>query len=168
METTRNKLTEKQQRMFDELKQTLNNQPIYFYGSIQRVDYICGYSDIDIALFSDDMDSTISRLCGFFHVSKDTAKPFVYVLPHHRMIHGKKMLVNSENGKLEIAIFNQSDKDIILQDYAKQMNLSIILLWLLYFVKLFYYVFPILTNTQYKYIKQKLMNDKGETKFAIT
>ena len=35
---------------------------LYFYGSVQRNDYIDNVSDIDICIFSDNIDSTILKV----------------------------------------------------------------------------------------------------------
>ena len=60
METTKNKLPEDVQLFLNNLKQYLD-KPIYFYGSIQRPDYMSG-SDLDVDIFTDNEISTIEKL----------------------------------------------------------------------------------------------------------
>ena len=66
METTKNQLTPYESNFFNKLKIYLDT-PLYFYGSIQRDDYKSGYSDIDIDIFTENMNSTIVKLQNFFN-----------------------------------------------------------------------------------------------------
>jgi predicted nucleotidyltransferase len=61
METTKNKLSQEESVFFDKLKNYID-KPIYFYGSIQRDDYFPQLSDIDIDIFSDNINSTLKLL----------------------------------------------------------------------------------------------------------
>ena len=61
MEEINKKLTDKQREFFNNLSIYID-KPIYFYGSIYRVDYLPGKSDIDIDIFTDNESSTIQIL----------------------------------------------------------------------------------------------------------
>ena len=43
---------------------------LYFYGSVNRSDYVHGKSDIDVAIFTDNEYSTITKLQHFLHVKR--------------------------------------------------------------------------------------------------
>ena len=53
METTKNELPYKLKRFFYKLENDLDTK-LYFYGSIQRNDYVAGKSDIDVSIFTDN------------------------------------------------------------------------------------------------------------------
>ena len=69
MEIPANKLTSYEQIFFDDLRNYID-KPIYFYGSIQRNDYLPGKSDIDIDIFTDNEHSTIYSLCNFLNLKR--------------------------------------------------------------------------------------------------
>ena len=56
-EEIKNKLTQTQYEFFYELKEYIE-LPIYFIGSIIRYDYYKGYSDLDVMIFSPNINST--------------------------------------------------------------------------------------------------------------
>lgn len=64
-----NRLTQNEKIFFDNLSNYIDKK-IYFYGSIQRPDYIKGKSDIDIDIFTDNESSTIQKLCNFLNKKK--------------------------------------------------------------------------------------------------
>ena len=73
METTRNALPSKLKHFLDKLKDYLDT-PLYYYGSVQRKDYVAGQSDIDVAIFTDNENSIISKMCHFLHVKRKEFK----------------------------------------------------------------------------------------------
>jgi tRNA nucleotidyltransferase (CCA-adding enzyme) len=50
MEKINKRLTDRQKHFFNDLSIYIN-EPIYFYGSIYRTDYIPGKSDIDVDIY---------------------------------------------------------------------------------------------------------------------
>ena len=60
METTKNIMPEYNRIFFEKLKNYLDMK-IYFFGSIQRDDYFPKNSDIDVALFTHNIKSTITQ-----------------------------------------------------------------------------------------------------------
>ena len=58
MEITKNELSPFEKAFFQKLSEYLN-EPIYFYGSIQRDDYFPQLSDIDIDIFSYNEKDTV-------------------------------------------------------------------------------------------------------------
>ena len=54
METTKNEIPEYNNIFFEKLKNYLDMK-IYFFGSVQRNDYFPKSSDIDVALFTDNI-----------------------------------------------------------------------------------------------------------------
>jgi len=56
-----NRLDDKQKIFFNRLK-TCIGEPIYFYGSILRPDYTPKKSDIDICIYTDNIQATCMKL----------------------------------------------------------------------------------------------------------
>ena len=63
------------------LAQALKNYletSLYFYGSIQRNDYVPDKSDIDVDLFTENINGTITKMQHFLDVDKTKFKKFIY------------------------------------------------------------------------------------------
>jgi len=73
METTKNKLPDDINAFFSKLSKYLDTK-LLFYGSVQRSDYFPGSSDIDVDIFTDNVDSTITKLQHFLNVKKSKFK----------------------------------------------------------------------------------------------
>ena len=95
METTKNQLTPYESNFFNKLKIYLDT-PLYFYGSIQRDDYKSGYSDIDIDIFTENMNSTIVKLQNFFN-SNQYKKIIIKPQDKKGIINGYKFKYSSVN-----------------------------------------------------------------------
>ena len=70
METTKNVLPENVKFFFNNLSDVLDTK-LLFFGSVQRDDYFPGKSDIDVAIFTDNVKSTISKLQHYLHLNKE-------------------------------------------------------------------------------------------------
>jgi len=139
---------------------------LYFYGSINRSDYIHGKSDIDLAIFTDNEYSVINQLQHFLHASKSEFKKVIWKL-EGQMIYGFKIKCdpNLLNGaECEIAIYNNDFKDLLLFEFQRNDNVPLLLFSMLYILKLFYYKIPIMSKKTYANIKKflfnKVMNNK--------
>ena len=73
METTKNKLSQQESIFFEKLRNYLDT-PLYFYGSIQRDDYLPQHSDIDVNIFSNDEKDIIIKLQNFLNVDRNNFK----------------------------------------------------------------------------------------------
>ena len=85
METTKNKLTLNESIFFDKLKNYINKS-IYFYGSIQRDDYFCKLSDIDIDIFTDNVYSTLFLLQNFLNIGKKEFNKCLYKIDKKNIV----------------------------------------------------------------------------------
>ena len=61
MEYTKNKLPIKTQEYLNKMKEFLDTK-LYFYGSVQRLDFFPNNSDIDICIFTDNTQTMIQKL----------------------------------------------------------------------------------------------------------
>lgn len=172
METTKNKLSHYNSVFFTNLGNYLDT-PMYFFGSIQRHDYFPKSSDIDVDIFTDNENSTISKMQHFLHKEKYQFKKFVYRLEKSKkLVHGYKVSYKEEANHLnvEFSIYNEKYKDLVLHEHRRKMDLPFYISFLLVILKYFYYDFAILPKPIYYKIKQFLMNiciDGKNTEFVV-
>lgn len=158
METTRNELPYKLKHFLDKLKNDLDTQ-FYYYGSIQRNDYIAGKSDIDICIFTDNETSMITRMAHFLRVQKSEFKKII-IINDDDTIYGHKIKyitteLNSKNEPFicEFVIYDRKFKYGLMEFYHKINNVPAFILILLYILKQMFYIFPIISKKRYKKIK---------------
>lgn len=158
-----NRLTLEQLQFFEALIDNIDVS-IYFYGSIQRLDFIYGKSDIDVDIFTDNETSTIQVLCNYLNIKKTSCVKFAFKI-NSTMIYGYKIkYVNADkNINAEFSIYNMQYKSIILKDRNRYVPLYIVAI--LYIIKTMYYKLNILSKSTYKRCKRFLMNPGDELKF---
>jgi hypothetical protein len=172
METTKNKLSSYNSIFFTKLGNYLDT-PMYFFGSIQRRDYFPKSSDIDVDIFTENENSTISKMQHFLHKEKHQFKKFVYRLEKSKkLIHGYKVSYKEKENHLnvEFSIYNEKFKDLVLEEHRRKMDLPFYISFFLVILKYFYYDFAILPKSIYYKIKQFLMNiciDGKNTEFVV-
>ena len=111
------------------------DEDLYFYGSVNRSDYVHGKSDIDVAIFTDNEYSLISKLQHFLHVKRDAFDKIVWKL-NDKMMYGYKIKCDKYiNSKCEIAIYNNEFKNTLLDEMKKYNNIPIHIAILLYIIK---------------------------------
>ena len=118
METTRNKMDAYSKTFFFKLGNYLDVK-IYYYGSIQRNDYFPKSSDIDVALFTDNINSTITKLQTFLNVDKSTIKSFIWRVNYdNSLVKGYKIMYKEPENELtvEFSIYDEKYKDGILKE----------------------------------------------------
>ena len=112
METTKNKLSQEETIFFQNLKSYLNT-PLYFYGSIQRDDYLPRHSDIDVDIFTNDEKDVIIKLESFLDVNRSDFKKTLCVIDNIVII-GYKIKYTDERNEInvELCVFNEKYKQI--------------------------------------------------------
>jgi predicted nucleotidyltransferase len=170
MNQVRESLPNSVKDFFYKLSEYLDTE-LYFYGSINRSDYIHGQSDIDIAIFTDNEYSLISKLQHFLHCKRNAFDKVVWKLKS-KMIYGFKIKCDKfMDIKCEIAIYNNVFKDTLLEEFKSYNYVPFHLAILLYILKTFHYTFPLLskkTYTKYKvYIFNTLLLKKTNTVFFV-
>jgi predicted nucleotidyltransferase len=170
MNTLREDLPKHIKDFFRKIQDYLDTD-LYFYGSVTRHDYIPNKSDIDVAIFTDNEYSTISKLQHVLHVKRSAFDKIVWKL-NGKMIYGYKIKCEKYTGiNCEIAIYNDEFKQTLLDDYTKPIkNKSIIVFVLLFLLKLFYYQIPLLPTPTYVMLKRLVLNriiDNKESVFFV-
>jgi predicted nucleotidyltransferase len=160
METTKNEMDVYSKIFFLKLGNYLDTQ-IYYFGSIQRNDYFPGKSDIDVDIFTDNVQSTIIKLQNFFGIEKYKFKRFVYKLHKtKKMVTGYKVKYEdpSNNFLTEISIYDEKDKEYVLIEHNSKALLPFYISWLLIILKTFYYKLGILSEDIYSYLKKIIID----------
>lgn len=164
METTKNEMNAYSKNFFFRLGNYLDTQ-IYYYGSIQRDDYFPDKSDIDIDIFTCNIQSTLSRLQNFLKIEKYKVKKFVYKLHKtNKVVYGYKIKYEEEENKLftEISVYEEKDKNYVLIEHNSKAILPFYISWFFIILKIFYYNLGILSEDIYLYFKKLFMNDMIE------
>jgi hypothetical protein len=156
MENPKNKLTPKEKQFLDGLSEYLDTT-LFYYGSIQRDDYIPGKSDIDVNIFTDNEASTISKLQHYLHVQRKEFQKIVWkVYYNDKVVTGYKLKYKNSFIILEISIYNIKYKSIVLNEHNSKMKLPFHSHCLLYIIKILFYVLRIIPASVYVYIKHKI------------
>jgi predicted nucleotidyltransferase len=159
MNTLRNDLPKNIKDFFNNISKYINNELI-FYGSVTRSDYVPGKSDIDVAIFTDNEQSEISKLQQVLHVKRDAFEKIIWKL-NGKMIYGYKIVCEKYTDiNCEIAIYNNDFKELLLDEFNKPLkNQSVFIFALLYILKTFYYHIPLLPQKTYINLKRIILND---------
>ena len=158
METTRNTLTSEQKRILDGLSDYLDIK-LFYYGSIQRPDYISGKSDIDVDIFTDNESSTITKLSHYLHIDKKTVKKILWkVRNHSKLINGYKIKYASDYLNAEFSIYSDKYKQYVLEEHNSKVDFPFYFTWILNILKFLYYELNILPKDTFAYLKNKTIN----------
>ncbi len=159
MENPRNELPKNVKQFLNKLEDYLDNK-LVFYGSIQRIDYIPGKSDIDIAIFTDNEFSTMTKMQHYLHVSKKDFEKIVWHIKDDNVIYGYKLKYSNpdENIIAEFSIYNEKFKDVILSEHFLKSKLPCTILFLLYILKVLFYKLNIIPAKNYTEIKRFLLS----------
>jgi predicted nucleotidyltransferase len=171
METTYNNLNDDEILFFQKLKNYIDC-PIYFFGSIQRFDFLPNFSDIDLLIFYQNKNSFLTKLYNFFYlydistfganskpsyqqISSYKIKKTIYKI-NNSIFYGYKIKYKNNNFKrifnIEISCYDIKYKSYIL-DYEKlQIYLPFYITLLLFIIK---YLFSINIISKNFYIKSK-------------
>lgn len=155
---------------FRRLKNYLDTE-LYFYGSVNRDDYIHDKSDIDIAIFTDNEYSIITKLQHFLHVKREAFDKVIWKLEGN-MIYGYKIKCEKYiDINCEIAIYNNDFKPILLKEITRYNSIPPHIAFLLFIIKTMYYTLPIISKKTYssykRYIFNELMLQKRDTIFLL-
>lgn len=159
MEVPKNKLPEKIKSIIEKLKNYIN-EPIYFFGSINRIDFIPYNSDIDAAIFTNNIKNVTLQIENFFDKTNIETKKTI-VKMQNRIIKGIKIKYKNEdkNIKIELVINDIKYKNILMNHYIQQSsNVPYLICFVLLIVK-YLKMFYIIPKSIYYNIKYFLFNN---------
>ena len=157
METTKNKLSQEETIFFQNLKSYLNT-PLYFYGSIQRDDYLPKHSDIDVDIFTNDEKNAINKLESFLNVSRRDFKKTLCVIDNIVII-GYKIKYIDERNKInvELCVFNEKYKKQVINLQKGKFHIPYYICIITLFFKILYYELNIIPFKLFRIIKNYLI-----------
>lgn len=165
MDINHKKLTQNQRDILNQISIHID-KPIYIYGSINRLDYIPGKSDIDIDIFTENESSTINILSTLLNLNKIKFKKSVFKIDSTMVFGYKTTYLDEVNGiKFEISIYNEKYKNIVLYDHNNGRFLPFYITSVLYIIKILFYNLNLISKKFYKRCKRFLMNPGDELKF---
>ena len=159
METTKNIMSDYSNLFFNKVKNYLDT-PIFFFGSVQRDDYFPTSSDIDVAIFSDNIKSTITKIQSFLNVDRNDFKSFVWRLNYdNSLVKGYKIMYREpeHNLAVEIAVYDEKYKNGILQEHNGKRELPFYATCALVIIKYLFYQFNIIPPEWYIYLKKIIL-----------
>jgi hypothetical protein len=135
--------------------------PLYFYGSVQRSDFVPDKSDIDIDIFSKNEQSTIYRVQSLLQIPSNQIKKIACKLnASNTLIYGHKIsyTCSKYNMMFEFSIFNTQDKDKMLKYHTSKIAVPYHISILLVILKYMFYTLNIIPKAVFKSWKTFLMN----------
>jgi predicted nucleotidyltransferase len=172
METIQNDIPKYAIDFFRRLGSYLDTK-LYFFGSVQRKDYFPSASDIDVAVFTDNMQSTLTKLQAFLGVKKHEIKRFAWRLNYNnQLVIGHKILYKepAKNFIVEISVYNDKFKDAILAEHNGKKELPFYATILLIILKFLFYTMHIIPSEWYIYCKKQILTTlicKKEDDFVV-
>jgi len=172
METTKNEMPEYNKIFFEKMKNYLDTK-IYFFGSVQRSDYFFFGSDIDVAIFTDNIKSTKTKLQNFLNAENSDFKKFVWRLNYdNSLVEGYKIIHREpeNNFVVEICIYDEKYKEGILNEHNGKTDLPFYATFSLIIIKFLFYTLNIIPAEWYRYLKQIILTKlifKKEDDFVV-
>jgi len=172
METTKNEMPEYNKIFFEKMKNYLDTK-IYFFGSVQRPDYFPVGSDIDVAIFTDNIKSTMTKLQSFLNAENSDFKKFVWRLNYdNSLVEGYKIIHREPayNFVVEISIYDEKYKEGILNEHNGKTDLPFYATFSLIIIKFLFYTLNIIPAEWYRYLKEIILTKlilKKEDDFVV-
>ena len=159
-EEIKDKLTKPQYDFFYELKEYVE-LPIYFIGSILRYDYFKGYSDLDIIIFSPDIDSIKLKIKHFLNIDKKDRIIFLNI--NKQPISGYKFYYNDsfkgkKNIDFDLTIFKENVKKTLVDFKNQQHNVPFLCITYFLIIKILHYYIGIIDKNTYSTLKDFVWN----------
>ena len=144
---------------------------LYFYGSVNRTDYVHGKSDIDVAIFTDNEYSAMNKLQHFLHVMRNAFAKVVWKI-NGEMMYGYKIKCDKYiDINCEIAVYNNDFKETILKEIKQYNSVPFHISILVFMLKTIHYTFPLISSKTYlkckRYLFNVLMLNKKDTIFFL-
>ena len=153
------KLTTPQIDFLEEIQSYIGCQ-FYYYGSIDRVDYLPGKSDIDIDIFTRNLYSTLFKLRHFLLIPEHEIKSIKWrtIRPIAATFNCHKIKFNNGIVKLELNIYDEQYKKTLLEVRDLKRQIPPFVLMLLYIIKYLYYNTNLISTVQIAAFKKIVMD----------
>lgn len=158
METTKNALSEETKQFFFKVSEYLDTK-LYFYGSVQRIDYIPEKSDIDVEIFTDNEYSTMRKLEHLLKINHKDVHKIAWIINKTPVYGYKVKYTNPEkNINVEFCIYNTIYKKIVSEEHKSKFILPLHISIALYILKYVFYKLNIISSKNFNELKRMLLN----------
>lgn len=156
LEEVKDKLTKKQYNFFLRLKEHID-LPLYFLGSITRCDYIPDKSDLDVEVFTDNIDSTLLKMEYLFdYYERKIKRNFIVFEVNNVPVSGYKYYFKNDMDDIgfDFTLYKKASQNIILRQRIIEKDIPYLFSLFLIIIKILYYHLSIINNSIYSYIKK--------------
>jgi predicted nucleotidyltransferase len=133
---------------------------LIFFGSIKRIDFFANASDVDIAVITDNVSSTISKLKQYLNISDKNIKKIYqkFTEKSGEVVIGYKIKFKDEEKdfSFDILVYDEKYRNNVQQNLDDVNNLPFYMIVILCFVKFLYYKLNLMTTDFYMYFKSSL------------
>lgn len=161
MEEIKYRLTEQNYHFLKKFQEYIGSELIFF-GSIKRCDFLQKYSDIDIAIISDNVENTLVKLKNFLNMDNQKIRKIFQKFPNtNNIVHGYKTNYNDINNdlSLEIILYDEKYRTQVINSVNDINNFPFYITYILFIIKILYYKLNVISDKLFKYIKQFLMEN---------
>ena len=159
MEEIKDRLVNYKYNFFTNLQNYLGVDLIFF-GSIKRSDFFANSSDVDIAIITDNISSTLSKLKQILNISNKNIKKIYqkYTEKSGEIVIGYKIKFEDKDNNLsfDILLYDEKYRNSVQQNLDDVNNLPLYMIVILCFVKFLYYKLNLITKDFYMYFKSSL------------
>ena len=152
------KLTNQQISFLEEIQEYIGCK-FYYYGSIERMDYMPGKSDIDIDVITPNVYSTLFKLRQFLSTPEQVVQNIMWTArkPVKYTFYCKKIKFANDFIKLELSIYDEKYKSRLLEirDFKRDIPLSALMI--VYILKTFYYKLNMISTSNIAAAKKFIM-----------
>ena len=171
MEDIKERLTNYKYNFFTNLQNYLGNDLI-FYGSVKRYDYFDESSDVDIAVITENIKSTISKLKNYLKIDKEKVKKIFqkFKKNENTIITGYKFKYEDEEKKFffDILIYDEIYRKDIMNNINEINNLPNYIIFLLCIIKYLHYKLNLLGHDVFLNIKNFIFNGYFNSTFNFS
>jgi len=173
MEDIKNRLTERNYYFLKRFQEYIGTE-LLFFGSIKRCDFLFNYSDIDIAIITDNIEETIIKLKHFLNIDNRKMRKIIQKFSKEsNIVYGYKTNYydNDNQLSLEIVIYDKKYKKLVLKSINNINNFPFYISYFLLFIKILYYNLNIIPKETFDFLKkniiQKYLNQSSNNLIAI-
>jgi predicted nucleotidyltransferase len=166
MEDIKNRITERNYHFLKKFENYIGVKLIFF-GSVKRCDYFEENSDIDIAIISDNVQDTLTKIKFFLDLNNSKIRKIFQKFPNNNndknksIVYGYKTNYNDycNNLSLEIILYDEKYRNQVMESVNNINNFPFYITYFLILIKLFYYKFNLISSETYKWFKNILMEN---------
>jgi len=158
MEAVKDRLSERNYYFLKKFQEYIGSELIFF-GSIKRCDFIQKYSDIDIAIITDNVSETISKLKHFFDIDNRKLSKTVQIFNANyekNLAYGYKTnLYDYDNDLyLEIIIYDEKFRYVVEKNIEITNNMPFYITYFMILIKIIHYKLNVITKDMYILFKK--------------